>query len=80
MAVVECTVVAAGMPAVVPMALASLLITPAAIGTPAVMSLREALPSAEGVVMEADGAAVDMDPVLEGELRLILTEAFLMRV
>ena len=65
MAAVQCTVVAAGMAVVVHMGVATLLITPVATGAPAAMSLREALPFGGGEAMEADGAAVVTDPVLE---------------
>lgn len=79
MAVVQCTVVAAGMAVAVHMGVATLLIIPAVTGIPAAMSLREAPLFAEGEAMEADGGAADTDPVLEGQLRVILTELLLMR-
>lgn len=78
MAVVECTVVVGFMAAVALMALATSLIIPAVTGIPAVMSLREALPSVEEEVMEVDGHGVDMDPVLEGGLRPIQVEVLVM--
>lgn len=79
MAAVQCTVVVAAMAVVVHMGVATLLIIPVLTGTPAAMSLREALPFAEGEAMAVDGDGVDTDPVLEGQPRPTLMEVLLMR-